>query len=66
MFNMTTPITLPDDGMRLVKTGETKSGGYRYVVEENPELIAAIVSERRYRRHIYERNFALTDYGQDY
>jgi len=50
------PILLPDDGLRLIRTGQTKSGGYRIVSQENPELIALTIYEKKRRQQVRLRN----------
>lgn len=48
------PIDLPDDGMRLDRTGQI--GPYRFVTLSNPELIADTIAVRVHRNLIRNAN----------
>ena len=50
------PIDLPDDGLRFRSAGLTKSGNYRFVSLENPNLIAQVLAERAIRSRIRSEN----------
>lgn len=53
----TTPILLADDdGLRLVQSGQTRTGSYRFHHFHNPQLIADLVAIRRHREIIRSVN----------
>lgn len=55
MSNLT-PITIPDDGLRLLTKGSTNSGNHAFNVLYNPEHILLVQQERARRAMIQETN----------
>jgi hypothetical protein len=48
------PIELPDDGLRVTRTGQLR--GYALVCLHNPALIAQIAAVRAHRKSIRDAN----------
>lgn len=51
---MLTPIELPDDGLRVTRTGQVN--GFPPVCLHNPALIAEVVAVKAHRRAIRDAN----------
>lgn len=51
-----TPITIPDDGLRLLAKGTTIAGSHAFNVLYNPEHILHVQQERARRAMIQETN----------
>lgn len=49
-----TPIELPDDGLRVVASGELR--GFRFVSKVNPELVAIACYASTRRRQLLSEN----------